>query len=312
MIGKTARGFLFGAVAAAAYGTNPLFAMPLYARGLTPDQVLFLRYLAAIPVVGLLALARRQPFAVGRRQLLLLVGLGLVVAFSSLALFMSYRFMDVGVASTLLFVYPVMVAVIMAALFGERLSRLKMAAIAAAMTGIALLGAGDASGRPVSMAGLLLVMGSALSYAVYIVAVNRTSLARVPTLIITFYALLFGVALFAARIPWGGAEVVWHPDDPMVWGCVAGLALLPTAISFACTNLAIADIGSTNTAILGALEPATAVLIGVGVFGEELSPRIVIGLLVIIGAVTAVAAGPGLGTVMVRVRRLFPRPRRRR
>jgi len=307
-----AKGFVLGAVAAATYGMNPLFALPLYGVGMTADSVLFWRYLIAIPILAGMIVARGRSFKVSLRQCGVLAALGFMMSLSSLALFLSYNYMDVGVASTILFVYPVMVAMIMALFFREKLSRITLLCIAMATGGIGLLFKSGEDGASLSVAGIALVLVSALSYALYIVAVNRSSVHSVATLVITFYALLFGVLLFVARLLIGGG-VEMPPDGQWyLWGCLIGLAVFPTAISFVCTNSAIQCIGSTPTAILGALEPLTAVVIGMSVFGEKITFRISIGLLLIIVAVTLVVAGPSVSACLIRVRRLFPRVRRRK
>lgn len=104
MISTKTKGYALGCIAAASYGLNPLFALPLYADGMTADSVLFWRYIVAVPLLALLIKMRGRSFAVTSRQALLLVVLGILVAVSSLALFLSYNFMDVGIASTMLFV----------------------------------------------------------------------------------------------------------------------------------------------------------------------------------------------------------------
>lgn len=299
-----AKGYLLGAVAAATYGMNPLFALPLYAGGMNPDSVLFFRYLFAIPLLGIMLKARGHSFGVQRRQLLLLAGLGILVAVSSLTLFLSYNYMEAGIASTILFVYPIMVAVFMAVLYKERVSRQTVGCMALALAGIALLyKAGD--GSTLSLAGTLLVLASALSYALYIVWVSSPALKEIPTLKVTFYVLLFGLSLFVVRLNTGC--LLTYPDKWYLWGNQLALAVFPTIISFLCTTVAIQCIGSTPTAILGALEPVTALVFGVAVFGETLSLRECAGIVLIIAAVTVVVAGGRVTGHLVRFRKLFPR-----
>ena len=299
-----AKGYLLGTVAAATYGMNPLFALPLYKAGMDPDSVLFFRYLFAIPILGVMLKARGRDFGLRRREVLPLIVLGLLVALSSLTLFLSYNYMDAGIASTLLFVYPIFVALIMAFWFREKLSMRTALCILLALGGIALLyESGD--GATLDLTGTILVMVSALSYAIYIVGVNRPALKSVATLKVTFYVLLFGLSLFFVRLDFGRAVSV--PDRWYVWGNLVALAVFPTAISFLCTTRAIQYIGSTPTAILGALEPVTAVFFGVAVFGESLTLRIGCGILLIIVAVSLIVAGNRIASYLVRFRKLFPR-----
>ena len=186
-----AKGYLLGAVAAATYGMNPLFALPLYKAGMDPDSVLFFRYLFAIPLLGTMLKARGRDFKLHRREIVPLVLLGLLVALSSLSLFLSYNYMDAGIASTLLFVYPIFVALIMAFGFREKLSPQTALCILLALAGIGLLFKGS-DGSTLNITGTVLVMVSALSYAIYIVGVNRPVLKSVATLKVTFYVLRHG------------------------------------------------------------------------------------------------------------------------
>ena len=116
-----AKGYILGSIAAASYGMNPLFALPLYKAGMDPDSVLFFRYLFAIPLLGIMIKARGRSFKIQRKETFPLIIMGLLVALSSLTLFLSYNYMAAGIASTLLFVYPIMVALIMAMVFKEKL-----------------------------------------------------------------------------------------------------------------------------------------------------------------------------------------------
>ena len=283
---------------------NPLFALPLYETGMDPDSVLFFRYLFAIPLLGVMLKARGRTFRLKRGEVPPLLAMGLLVAVSSLTLFQSYNFMDAGIASTLLFVYPIMVALIMAFVFKEKLTLQTVLCIALALGGIGLLYK-TADGSTLSLTGTALVMVSALSYAVYIVGINQSSLKHVATLKVTFYVLLFGVTLFLGRILYGGDLIL--PEKWYLWGNLIALAVFPTAISFLCTTGAIQYIGSTPTAILGALEPVTAILFGITVFGERLTLRESLGLALIITAVTSVIAGGGITAYLFRFRKMFPR-----
>ena len=299
-----AKGYILGSIAAASYGMNPLFALPLYKAGMDPDSVLFFRYLFAIPLLGIMIKARGRSFKIQRKETFPLIIMGLLVALSSLTLFLSYNYMAAGIASTLLFVYPIMVALIMAMVFKEKLALQTIVCMLLALGGIGLLYKGE-DGSTLSLIGTLLVFASSLSYAIYIVGINQTSLKNVATLKVTFYVLLFGLSLFVARLLYSG--VLNTPDQWYLWANLLALAVFPTAISFLCTTGAIQYIGSTPTAILGALEPVTAIFFGIAVFGESLTVRESFGLVMIIVAVTFVIAGGNITSQLVRFRKLFPR-----
>jgi Predicted permease, DMT superfamily len=298
------KGYLLATIAAATYGMNPLFALPLYKEGMNPDSVLFFRYLFALPILGIMIKARGRNFKLNKKEIPPLIIMGLLVAVSSLTLFQSYNYMDAGIASTLLFVYPIIVALIMTFVFREKLTIQTILCIFLALGGIALLYR-TADGTTLSLTGTIFVLVSALTYAIYIVGVNRSSLKNMATLKLTFYVLLFGVTLFLVRVDFGMS--LHFIDKWYLWGNLLALAIFPTAISFLCTTSAVKYIGSTPTAILGALEPVTAIFFGVTIFGETLTPRLIMGILLIILAVTFIIAGSNIKTYLVRFRKLFPK-----
>lgn len=299
-----AKGYILGAIAAATYGMNPLFALPLYKTGMDPDSVLFFRYLFAIPLLGIMIKMRGRNFKLKRKQIIPLIIMGLLISISSLALFQSYNYMEAGIASTLLFVYPIMVALIMSFFFKEKLTIQTVLCILLALAGIGILYKGG-DGATLSLVGIGLVMASSLSYAIYIVGVNQSVLKDVATLKLTFYVLLFGLTLFLVRVDFG--VHLFIVDKWYLWGNLLALAVFPTAISFLCTTRAVQYIGSTPTAILGALEPVTAVFFGVTIFGESLTPRLIGGILMIILAVTLIIVGSNITIYLVRFRKLFPK-----
>lgn len=298
------KGYLYAALAAAAYGTNPIFAKPLYADGMNPDSVLLLRYLLALLLMGAIILLQsigkkdrsiRQAFGIQRHTLPQLVLMGLLMSASSILLFMSYNYMPVGIASTLLFCYPIMVAVIMTLCFHERLSWLVVGCLALASAGVALLCKGDegadAAISDTFLIGFLLVMASSLSYAIYLVGLNKTRIRTIASMPVTFYVLLFGLSIYVVRIACGVPLVM--PHTLSMWLNCLGLGLFPTVISLVFTSRAIQSIGSTQTALLGAFEPVTAVGLGVIILGETVSVREAIGMCLIFLAVSLVVKRRG-------------------
>lgn len=282
------KGGFYGCVAAVSYGMNPLCALRLYQDGLTVPSVLTYRFAIGTLILGLLMLGRRQSFALTRREGGVLLALGALFAGSSLSFFISFNYMAAGIAATLVFAYPVMVAIIMAVFFRERLKAVAVAAIIMTVAGIGLLfrGDGDTAIAPV---GIAVIMFSALTYALYIVVVNRSQLVM-SSVKLTFYAMLVCLACVAIYAAWSG-EPVQCLTTPREWFFATFLGLVPTVISLVTMAMAIRCIGSTPTAIMGALEPMTAIVIGVCLFGEAVTPRLLVGIALILLAVTLIVGG---------------------
>ena len=276
-------------MAAICYGTNPLGALPLYEEGVNTSSVLFLRFSIATLILGVVMIANRKSFAVTRGELTTMASLGALMAVSSLTYYQSFRYMDAGIASTILFVYPVMVAVIMATFFREKVTATTITSIVLALAGIGLLYRGDA-GISLSMTGVMLVMMSSLTYAVYIVIVNQSEI-RMSIVKLTFYVLLIcAMCLFAYSFTSSDLHLML-PPSPRAWFFACWLGLVPTVLSLLFMTIAVHEVGATPTAIMGALEPLTAVAIGVMMFGEAFTFRLCVGIVLILAAVLLIVAG---------------------
>ena len=278
------KGYLFAAIAAASYGTNPIFAIPLYREGISVTSVLFMRYAMAVAIMFFVTMIKSpKAFVVKPKYVGLLAFMGILMVLSSIALFESYKYLSAGIASTLLFFYPVMVAIIMAIFYKERLTKKSWACLVTAFLGVVILSKNDDGGF-ISLLGLTLVMLSSLSYAIYLVYINRGPMKKINTSTITFYVILGG---FLVMIPYclldGGLML---PKTTPAWINAIGLGFFPTVISLIFTSRAIALIGSTETAIFGALEPLTAVILGILILGETLTITPAIGMILIFVSVT--------------------------
>lgn len=302
------KGYLLAALAAATYGTNPAFAVPLYDMGMTPTSVLLLRYWLGLPILLAMMLQRGHTLTLSRGEIMPVVVLGVLMALSSLGLFESYAYMNAGVASTLLFMYPVLVAVMMSFFFHEKFRVTTGFCLVVMAAGLLMMVKtdGDAS---VSMTGFLFVLLSSLTYALYLVMTNiSTRIRTIPTLKLLFYQLMAGSVVFLIMLMAGQPFTL--PSQAVGWVYLMALAILPTVISLWCTTVAIHIIGSTPTAIFGALEPVTAVLLSVLLLGQNMSANEMMGGMLIIVATTMVIAADSIDGVLLRMRKMFPRRRK--
>ncbi len=284
MLNRRITGILNGAIAAASYGTNPLFALPLFAGGIGVNSVLFYRYAFAVIIYGIwLKFFKKISLNISIKEFFPLMILGIFFSLSSLTLFEAFKYIEAGIACTILFIYPVMVAVIMALFFKEKITKTVITSIILTSIGIALLYKGQ-PGTSLNLHGVAVVLLSALLYALYIVGVkNIKSIQHVNRSKMSFYVMLFGLFVYIVNLKF--CTQLQIPHSPLLWLCVLGLALMPTIISLETITISIKLIGSTTTAILGALEPLTAILIGVLIFHESLTLRIITGILLILSGV---------------------------
>ena len=284
-------GLVCGVVAGVSYGTNPLFAKPLLQSGVPVLVMLFFRYGISAAFLSLLMLLKKERFSVRKNEFGLLVLLGALFAGSSLFLFASYEFIPSGLATTLVYLYPVFVALIMV-LLRFYPSWQTWLSIVATLGGIILLSS-PSRGAEIKPLGIVLAIMSALSYASYLVIVNRSSrIKQVSEHTLTLYALVVGTILFAALRLAQGGSITEGVDSVADWANLLGLAIVPTMISMLTLAVSSRFIGPTKTSILGVFEPLTAILIGTLMFGEPMTWKMGIGVAICIAAVVFMIQKP--------------------
>ena len=278
-------GYPAGIIPGITYGLNPLFAKPLMNDGASTEAILFFRYGIAVVLLGAYLLMKKESFKITLKQAGVLIALGLFFTASSTFLFESYKYIASGLATTLVFLFPVMVAIIMVFLKVVPSWPVWMS-IAATFAGVMIM-TGGTGAEAINPIGVWLSIASAFVYALFIVIINRSkAISSISNSLLTFYALLVGSIVFFTRCLLSGAELMTGFDGGMAWINLTGLAILPTIVSTATLAIATRNIGATKASVLGVFEPITAILIGTLVFGEALTSNIIIGILISIVAVT--------------------------
>lgn len=272
------KGVILAIISAICYGMNPLGALFLYEEGLNVNSVIFYRFIFASILLAIFMLIKKDSFYLKFKEIILLALLGLLFGISAISLFNSFLYMDAGLASTVLFIYPIFVAIIMALFFKEKNSIITILSIVFAFIGVVLLYESD--GANVSNFGIFLVIVSSLCYAIYIVIINQYL--KLSALKVTFYSMLFCTITILIHSFFDSSLNIMPLVNFNMWFYTIFLALVPTIISLLFLIKAIQLIGSTSASILGALEPLTAVLIGVYVFNEKITFWLVIGIVFIL------------------------------
>ena len=272
------KGVILAIISAICYGMNPLGALFLYEEGLNVNSVIFYRFIFASILLAIFMLIKKDSFYLKFKEIILLAFLGLLFGISAISLFNSFLYMDAGLASTVLFIYPIFVAIIMALFFKEKNSIITILSIIFAFLGVVLLYESD--GANVSNFGIFLVIVSSLCYAIYIVIINQYL--KISALKVTFYSMLFCTITILIHSFFDSSLNIMPLINFNMWFYTLFLALVPTIISLLFLIKAIQIVGSTSASILGALEPLTAVLIGVYVFNEKITFWLVIGIVFIL------------------------------
>ena len=286
---QTTKGIIFGIIAAVCYGFVPTFTLPVSmdnplanaADQMNTPSILFYRFMLAALMIGVFMWMRGKSFRVTRGELVTLIYLSFLSDGSALFLISGYKYMTSGVATVLHFMYPVFTALLMMTFYHEARKLSTILAVVMAVVGVAVLSwTGDGTA---SVIGITIVLISAVCYALYLIRVNRSRVRDMDVYKLTFYVMLLGGLIFGAQaLQQDEIQLVTTIDQSLN---LILLAVVCTLISNLCLVAAVKCIGSTFTSILGALEPLTAVVLGVILFSEAITLNIVIGLLLIIPAV---------------------------
>lgn len=295
------KGFSYGIATSVTFGLIPLFTLPLMAKGMKFDSILFYRFFfAALALTGRM-LWRKESFRVGKREVPVLIVLGFFYTGSALFLFWGYSFMAAGIATTLHFTYPVFVTLLMGIFFREKTFWVTYVAIALAIGGVARLSISEGE-MQLSATGVGIVLLSAVAYALYIVTVNKSNVRQMTGQKLTLYVFMVSTILFFIQIQIRGSLQA-IPDTASFINLLL-LALVPTVVSNITLVQAVHHIGSTLTAVLGAMEPVTAVMVGVWLFGEPFTANLALGIFLIIVAVTMIILSKYIRKSLQEIKRL--------
>ena len=285
------KGFLYGIVASSTFGLLPLFTLPVMGEGLTTFSILSYRMLFASILVAVLMLIGRVSFATNLKELRWFAVLGFLYYGSAALLFQAYGGMASGLATTLHFMYPVSVTVIMALVYKQRPSLVTICAIILSLVGVALLCLRESSTGVSSLLSVFLVLLSGVCYAVYLVLVSTVRrINQQNSQKLTFYVLMFSGAFFMlSALQGGGLQII--PSASAGINLLL-MATLPTLLSNLALVRSVKNIGSTLTSVLGAMEPLTAIIVGILVFDESLRGLMVVGIILILVSVSLIVLSP--------------------
>lgn len=277
-----AKGYLYGLLSSSSFGLIPLFTLPLLANGMTTPTVLLYRFGLAMVLVGIILKVQGVNFGVKRSHLKWLLLLGGLYFWTAYLLQLGYKYMTSGAATVLHFMYPIFTALLMFIFFKQKLGYLGQLAIVMAVVGVGLMsGLNNASVD--SYKGVIVVLLSSFGYAIYIIVVNKSNVGELSPLLLNFYVLTIAAIIYAIQVAFSGEFRL--PENSFEWGNAILLAAIPTVLSNLYLVKAIPIIGSTPTSVMGALEPLTAVIVGVIAFGEPLTSDSIVGIVMVIGAV---------------------------
>lgn len=280
-------GIFYASISSASFGFSPLFSLALIAAGLSNLDVLSYRWSVAAIVLVIYALSKKKSLRLNSfDEVWKIILLSALRAITSITLLIGYANIASGIASTINFMYPVVVTLCMMIFFGEQKSWINIGAIGLSLLGVYLMASGDGlrvEGGDTAL-GLTCSLISALSFAAYYIVMKRAKADKIEVVKLTTWIMLMSAIYFiAANFMFNGKMTI--VTDGKLWISILGLGLWATMVSNFTGVKAVRRIGPTLTSIMGALQPLTAVILGVAFLNEHLSVKTVIGIGLIMAAV---------------------------
>ena len=283
----TFNGIFYAVISSMSFGFSPLFSLALIAAGLSDFDILSYRWLIAGLVLMIYAFSKKKSLRLNSfDEAWKIVLLSVLRAITSVTLLIGYINISSGIAATLNFMYPVIVTLTMVVFFGEKRSAVDYLAILASIFGVYLLASGDsivAHGGNTKL-GLTCSLISAFSFAAYYIVMKQVKADKIEVVKFTTWIMMLSAVYFiiCAFIFNGKLTLI---TDARCWLNALGLGLWATMVSNITGVKGIRRIGPTMTSVLGALQPVTAVILGVLFLGEHLYFRSLIGISIILVAV---------------------------
>ena len=276
-------GVFYAVISSASFGFSPLFSLCLIAAGLTNFAVLSYRWATAAIVLMVYAACKKKTLRLTSfDEVWKVVLLSALRSITAITLLIGYENIASGIASTINFMYPVVVALSMMIFFGEHKSPADIISILVSIFGVYLLASGDGisvEGGNTTL-GLICSIISALSFAAYYIVMKRTKADKIEVVKFTTWIMILSALYFivCGLIFDGRLTIV---TDGRQWLYIAGLGLWSTMVSNFTGVKAVRRIGPTFTSILGALQPLTAVVLGAIFLDEHFGIKTIIGIVLI-------------------------------
>lgn len=282
---KSFKGIFFALVSSGTFGLLPLFSIPLLKEGMGEPSILFYRFLFSTIMMGAICLIRGESLKIPKRYLRSIIPFSILYAATAMLLLYSYNYIPSGIATTIHFLYPIMVSLLMVLFFKEKKSVVLFLAAILSIVGVAFMCWTNTGS--IQTIGLIVAGFTIITYSLYIISVNQSKAGKeVKADVLTFYVLMFGAVLFSLFALLQG-DIQEIPSTPAL-GRLLSLALFATVISDLTLILAIKYVGSTVSSILGSMEPLVAVIIGIFYFSEYFDSYSFLGICLILISVALV------------------------
>jgi len=280
------KGIFYIAIASIAFGIMPILAKLAYKGGANPINTLALRFTFASIILFIYIKTKKLSLRVSKEQIKLILFMGVIgYSMTSILLFIAYNYIDVGIAGMILHTYPLMVMILSIIIYKEKFKLKKFLYLMVTTIGVFIML--DIKVGSINTIGVVLVLLSALCYAIYVLGASNDKVKNIDSYVMTFY-----ISIISAIVGSTTGIVTNSFNNPInFYGIISILliAFISTVVALMAFLKGVKLIGPTNSAIFSALEPIVSLVLGVIILGESISFKIIIGSTIIILAMIELA-----------------------
>lgn len=267
-------GFISIITAAIIFGLTPILSKITYIEGSNPSMLVFLRSCISIPVLLVILKAKKISFKISNKNLLNIFLYSIFTStITAFLLYSSYSYIPVGIATTVHYVYPMLVAVILAVFFKEKISKLKLVTLIVSFIGISLFFDGDITS--INKTGIIIAFTSGLSYGISLIIMDKSEIKTLYPFLVTFYCCLFSSICMIIILLTTDTFTLQLSTKAWFYSFIISLTVSTIAITL--LQVGIKRIGPTTTAILLMFEPISSITIGTIALNENCTFKTIVG-----------------------------------
>ena len=267
------KGKLFLVLSAFFYGILPVFASVAYRGGINGVTLSFLRSFISVPVLYAMINEKKKSLHLTRKQVYDVIKLSVIGgALPIVLLYLSYNFISTGLATTLHFVYPLVIVLLSAIIYREKMSRITLCAVLLVTIGIFMFTDLNVNA---SKTGIIFALLSGIFYSFYVIYIDRSGLDRMDYIVLTFYIMLImSVSIFIFGVVVGGISFDFKPIS---WSMATIVSLVTTLGATPLLQMGIRYEGASTAGIISSVEPITTIVLGAVFLGEIIGTGQIIG-----------------------------------
>ena len=275
------KGFLCVIISAFIFGFTPILCKLTYSGGSNAIMLVFLRNTMSLPIMYILLKYKKISLKVSLKEFCKLFILSIFsTILTALLLYISYNYISVGMATTIHYVYPILVALVLAIFFKEKITKIQIISLIISFIGVLMFFDG---GTSINFAGLFIALASGIAYGMALIYMDKSGLKDYPALLVTFYTCIFAsIVLFIVTII---SSKFTLSLSPTAWLYSFIVSILTSLIGISFMQIGVRNIGPTTTSILCMFEPITSVVMSIVLLNEPISFRNILACVLILIAV---------------------------